>query len=113
MLKAYKYRIYPTKEQEILLAKHFGCVRYVYNKALELKTKKYQEEKESLSRFKLCKLITEAKKDKETKWLNEVNSQSLQSAFLHLDTAFVKFFKKEAGYPKFKSKSNHQSFSCP
>lgn len=113
MLKAYRHRLYPTKEQEVLLAKHFGCVRFVYNKALELKTQKYQNEKESLSRFQLSKLITDSKKEEETKWLNEVNSQALQSAFLHLDTAFVKFFKKEAGYPKFKSKSNHQSFSCP
>ncbi len=113
MLKAYKYRLYPTKEQEILLAKHFGCVRFIYNQALELKTRKYQETKESLSRFELQKIMVSSKNSEGTKWLKEVNSQALQSSLLHLDTAFVRFFKKQADYPKFKRKNNHQSFSCP
>src|SRR5690348_12266045 len=104
MLKAYKFRLYPTEEQKVLLAKHFGCVRFVYNKGLELKNKKYKEEQKHLSRFDLQKQITEAKDQEETKWLKEVNSQALQSSLLHLDTAFVNFFKKKSEEPVFKSK---------
>jgi putative transposase len=55
ILRAYKYRAYPTKEQEVLLAKHFGCSRWIYNYALDKKIKTYQTTKESLSRFTIQK----------------------------------------------------------
>lgn len=113
MFKGYKYRIYPTKEQKILLAKHFGCVRFVYNQALDLKNKYYQETTKSLSRKKIQDQLPVWKKEEETQWLSQVSSQSLQQALLNLDIAFTNFFKKRAKYPKFKSKTNRQSCSFP
>lgn len=114
ILRAYKYRLFPTKEQEVLLSKHFGCSRWIYNYALDKKVKAYQTTKESLSRFTIQKDLPELKKSDETKWLKEVNSQSLQASLENLDKAFTKFFKDKKGFPKFKSKhDNRQSFSVP
>lgn len=111
--KAFKYRLYPNEDQKVLLEKHFGCVRFIYNKALELKNKHYQDTKKNLTRHDISKKITEWKKEDETKWLKEVNSQSLQFALINLETAFFNFFKKKSNFPKFKLKCNSQSFSCP
>lgn len=114
MLTAYKYRLYPTKTQEVLLAKHFGCARYIYNYGLERKIKSYSETKKSVSRFTIQADLPKLKKAEETKWLSEVNSLSLQAALLNLDMAFTRFFKDKKGFPKFKSKhDNHQSFQVP
>lgn len=114
MLKAYKYRIYPTKTQEVLLAKHFGCVRYIYNYGLERKIKSYSETKKNLSRFIIQTDLPKLKKAKETKWLSEVNSLSLQAALFNLNMAFTHFFNEKKGFPKFKSKhDNRQSFQVP
>lgn len=113
MLKAYKYRIYPTAAQEVLLAKHFGCVRWVYNYGLAKKTEVYQREKRGLSYFDLAEDLTGLKKAGETEWLSEVNSQSLQQSLKHLDAAFTGFFRKKSNYPRFKGKHDKQSFSCP
>jgi putative transposase len=112
MLKAYKYRIYPTKEQEESFFQHFGACRFVYNWALENKIKSYEQNGKSVSRFTLNKMMTELKE--EHTWLKNVNSQSLQGATLSLETAFTKFFREKKGFPKFKSKKNPvQSFSVP
>ena len=112
MLKAYKYRIYPTKEQEEMFSQHFGSCRFVYNWALEHKIKSYQLEGRSISRFTLNSMMPELKKTYE--WLKDVNSQSLQGATLHLENAFTKFFREKKGFPKFKSRKNPvQSFSVP
>ena len=114
MLKAYKYRLYPTKNQEVLLAKHFGCARYIYNYGLERKIKSYAETKKSLSRFTIQADLPKLKKSESTKWLSEVNSLSLQATLLNLDMAFTQFFKEKKGFPKFKSKHDtHQSFCIP
>lgn len=114
MLKAYKYRLYPTKTQEVLLVKHFGCVRYIYNYGLERKIKSYSETKKSVSRFTIQAALPKLKKSESTKWLSEVNSLSLQAALLNLDMAFTRFFKEKKGFPKFKSKhDNRQSFQVP
>ena len=114
MLKAYKYRLYPTKTQEVLLAKHFGCARYIYNYGLERKIKSYSETKKSVSRFTIQADLPKLKKVEGTKWLSEVNSLSLQAALLNLDMAFTRFFKEKKGFPKFKSKhDNRQSFQVP
>ena len=114
MLKAYKYRLYPTKIQEVLLSKHFGCARYIYNYGLERKIKSYAETKKSLSRFTIQSDLPKLKKSEDTKWLSEVNSLSLQAALLNLDMAFTRFFKEKKGFPKFKSKhDSRQSFSIP
>lgn len=112
MLKAYKYRIYPTEEQEESFFQHFGACRFVYNWALENKIKSYEQNGKSVSRFTLNKMITELKE--EHTWLKDVNSQSLQGATLNLENAFTKFFREKKGFPNFKSKKNPvQSFSVP
>lgn len=111
MLKAYKYRLYPDDSQTELLNKHFGCVRLIYNLALETKTAAYSVHRVSISRYDLQTQMVDLKK--EYVWLKEVNSQSLQVALLNLDIAYNNFFKGKAGFPTFKSKSNKQSFCCP
>ncbi len=112
--KAYKYRLYPTKEQDVLLLKHFGSARWIYNYALNKKIVAYQTNKESLSRFTIQKDLVTLKKSEDTEWLKEVNSQTLQASLENLDKAFTKFFRDKKGFPKFKSKhNNHQSFSVP
>jgi putative transposase len=111
MLKAYKYRFYPTEEQEKFLARQFGCNRFVYNWALNQKTKAYQETKKGLSRFALDKQLTVLKKELE--WLGEVASQPLQQALGNLDKAFTRFFKEKKGFPKFKHKHGTQTSSYP
>ena len=112
MLRAYKYRIYPTEEQKVLFAKTFGCVRYVYNWALDKRNKLYKEEKKSISRRTLQDELVGVLK-KEYDWLTKVNAQSLLYALMQVDDSFKRFFKKEAGYPQFKRKHNRQSFHNP
>ena len=113
MLRAYKYRIYPTDDQKILLAKTFGCCRFVYNWALNLKIETYKKSKETLSNFDLSKLLKNELKVK-CEWLYEVSAQSLQSSLRNLDAAYKNFFRdKKVGFPRFKSKKNKQSFQCP
>jgi putative transposase len=100
----------------LLLAKHFGCVRWVYNKGLAMKMAAWNERKESLSKFDLCKNLPQWKREEETAWLSEVNAQSLQTAFANLDAAYAGWFRrkdKSEGFPKFKSKHNRQSFQVP
>jgi len=111
MLKANKYRLYPNEEQKILLEKHFGCVRLVYNLALEAKTLAYNGSKISLSYNDLASQLKDLKNDFD--FLKEVNSQSLQSSLRNLDTAYQHFFKHNFGFPSFKSKHSKQSFQCP
>ena len=110
MLKGLKYRLYPTKSQKELIAKHIGSSRFVYNLALETKNTAYLGSKHNFSPFDLIKQLPELKK--ECEWLKEVNSQSLQQSIQNMDIAFKKFFKG-AGFPKFKKKSNGGSFSIP
>ena len=101
--KAYQFRIYPNKEQEVLLAKTFGSVRLVYNHYLELKSKTYEETGKSLSYSKCASDLVGYKREKA--FLTEVDSIALQQALRHLDMAFQKFFReKQAGYPKYQSK---------
>lgn len=114
MIDTYKFRLYPTKEQEVLLQKHFGCVRFVYNWALKFneayyaQTKKYKNYMQINCDGDLIKL----KQEKE--WLSEVNSQSLISSIGHLDWAFNRFFKGLGGYPKLKRKEiTQKSFEVP
>ena len=114
MLKTYEYRIYPNKEQRILIAKHFGCTRFVYNRALALKISLYEKEKKTISKFELNKEITKWKKEEQTSWLKEVQAQALQQAMTDLDSAFIKFFREKKGFPKFKSKHVHRySYRSP
>ena len=114
MLRAYKYRIYPTEEQKVLFAKTFGCCRFVYNWALNLKIEAYKLEKKSVAYKEVQnRMVNELKKDNQ--WLTEVNSQALLNSIRNLDTAYKNFFRDThaVGFPRFKSRKNRQSFQCP
>lgn len=111
MLKAYKYRIYPNNEQEILIAKTLGCTRFVFNHFLDLRIKSYEKEQKSLSYNDNAKELTILKK--ELTWLKEVDSISLQQTLKDLDLAYKNFFRRvkqgeNPGFPKFKSKKNNK-----
>lgn len=110
--KAFKYRLYPNLTQRELLAKHFGCARYIYNWALASKIESYEKTKKTENYISLGNKLPKLKK--ELPWLKEVNSQSLQSALKNVDNAFKRFFKEKKGFPKFKSKKRRQdSFHVP
>jgi len=111
MLKAYKYRLIPTEEQKVLMNKHFGCTRFIYNWALDIKQKHYAETKKTISAYDIVKRLPELKEKNE--WLSEIYSQSLQKSVLNLDVAFTNFFKHKSDFPKFKSKHKKQSFQYP
>ncbi len=114
MLKAYKYRIYPNLEQRMLIEKHFGCSRFVFNWALALQKRYYAMFGKSLSRTQIQSQLVKKKKTGKFAWLNEVNSQSLLNALLNVYTAFTNFFKGRAKFPRFKSKKIPQrSYQCP
>ena len=114
MLKAYKYRIYPNLEQQVLIEKHFGCSRFVFNWALALQQRYYAMFGKSLSRSKIQSHLVKKKKKARFAWLSEVNSQSLLNALLNVHTAFTNFFKGQAKFPRFKSKKIPQrSYQCP
>ena len=112
MLKGYKYRIYPTKEQEIQLNKTFGSCRFVYNQLLAKKIELYKEEQKSLSKTD-CNNYCNRELKKEYLWLKEVDKFALTNSVYDLDSAYQNFFRrikkgsKELGFPKFKSKRNH------
>jgi putative transposase len=107
--KAFKYRFFPTDEQAAQLARTFGCARYVYNQALEYRTKAWQQEKKSAGYHLTSAKLTEWKKEPEKAFLSEVSSVVLQQSLRNLDTAFTNFFEKRAQYPAFKSKHGRQS----
>ena len=111
MLKAFRYRISPTSEQEILINKHIGSARFVYNLALETKSVAWAGNRVSLNCFDLIKQLPDLKE--ECTWLKEINSQSLQQPIRNLDNAFTRFFKGQGSFPKFKKKSNGGSFNVP
>ena len=101
MFVAYKYRLYPNKEQQEYFAKCFGCVRFIYNRMLSDKIEYYKKTKQKLNN-------TPAQYKKEFEWLKEVDSLALANAQMDLQTAYNNFFKRpEVGFPKFKSKKNH------
>src|SRR5205823_11670586 len=107
--RAYQYRFYPTKEQQQILARTFGCVRYVYNWALRLRIETYKETKRSLSTNELSARLTTLKQQPETAFLNEVSCVPPQQALRHLADAFTNFFEGRAAYPKFKARHDKQS----
>ena len=107
MEKSYKYRIYPNEKQKEIIAKTFGCCRFVYNKYLAEKIELYKTEKKNKSVFECSKNMAQLKDELE--WLTEVDSTALQSSLKDLDNAYKKFFKEHAGYPKFKSKKDRKS----
>lgn len=109
MLRAYKYRIYPTDEQKVLLAKTFGCCRYVYNWARELKEKAYKEGGENISEFDMkSRSIHELREM--APWLTEVSSKAIEFTIGDLYDAYDNFFEGRAKYPKFRRKHDRQHY---
>jgi putative transposase len=116
--KGFKYRIYPTLEQQVFLEKTFGCCRKVWNTLLAeavVEHKLFKQDKNvkpSLNSYDFCRKLTKLKNDQYYEYLNEVSSKALQISALSLGNSFQKFFKEKKGYPKFKSKhSNKHSFT--
>ena len=108
---SYKFRLYPTEVQKVLLAKHFGCVRFLYNYFLNERKESYLKDKTSLNYYDNAASLTNLKKD--LVWLREVGSQSLQFGLKCLDGAYNNFFKRLGKFPVFKSKFGKQSFRVP
>ncbi|KMN45479.1 IS200/IS605 family element RNA-guided endonuclease TnpB [Bacillus sp. LK2] len=104
--KAYKFRIYPNKKQEILIAKTIGCSRFVFNHFLALWNNTYKETGKGLTYPSCSAELTQLKKKQGTIWLKEVDSIALQSTLKNLADAFSRFFKKQNDIPRFKSKKN-------
>src|SRR5437588_5312654 len=107
--RAYKYRFYPTDEQAHNLARTFGCVRFIYNYALNKRKRSYFDHGVKLYTKDLSAALTALKKEEGTTWLKEVSSVPLQQALRHLDTAYTNFFEGRADYPTFKKKHQAQS----
>ena len=104
MKRALRYRFYPSAEQESELAPTFGCVRLVYNMALQARTEAWTLRQERVNYNATSSLLTAWKKTEELAFLNEVSSVPLQQALRHLQVAFTNFFAKRARYPTFKNK---------
>ncbi len=111
--QAIKVRLYPTTEQQEILARHFGCSRWWWNHALSLCIETYKATGKGLSQSALNALLPKLKKQGETQWLAECYSQVLQATTLNLVTAYRNFFEGRAKYPTFKSKKNRQSIQYP
>lgn len=107
MYKRYKYRIYPTREQEELIQKTFGCCRFVYNNILELKIKKYETNNEIMGKFDCNNYCNRILKN-EYEWLKEVDKYALTNSIYDMDNAYQKFLNLKYNYPKFKSKKNNK-----
>jgi putative transposase len=106
MEKAFKYRFYPTTEQESLLRRTMGCVRLVYNKALAARTEAWYERQERVDYVETSSMLTCWKQQEELDFLNEVSSVPLQQGLRHLQKAFTNFWAQRAQYPNFKKKRN-------
>ncbi|BAU83462.1 transposase [Streptomyces laurentii] len=102
--RAFRYRFYPTDGQAAELSRTFGCVRLVYNKALEERTRAWFGEQRRISYVQSSAALTQWKKTEELAFLAEVSSVPLQQALRHLQTAFGNFFARRAKYPRFKSR---------
>jgi putative transposase len=113
VLKGYKYRIYPTEEQKKFLSQQFGSVRWIYNHFLAKRKDDYLNNKKTLNYHDDAKALTELKSQDGYEWLYNINSQTLQSALRNLDSAYLRFFKKQARFPNFHKKSNRQSIKIP
>ena len=109
MVRGFQYRFYPTHEQTQMLARTFGCVRYVYNWALRVRTDAWFKKQQRVGYAKTSAMLTQLKHTPECEWLNEVSSVACQQSLRHLQDAFVNFWEKRAAYPGFKKRRNRQS----
>jgi putative transposase len=109
--RAYRYRFYPSPEQEAELLRTFGCVRKVWNLALDARTQAWYQRQERVSYVQSSAMLTQWKQTDELAYLNEVSSVPLQQALRHLQGAFAAFWDKRAKYPSFKSRRRSRQFA--
>ena len=110
--RSYKYRFYPTDEQAQQLAKTFGCVRYVYNRALAERSRAWTQEQRRITYHDTSKMLTQWKQEDETAWLKEPSKGPLQESLMNLQSAYDKFWRKQARYPKFKARKKSRDSAC-
>lgn len=113
MLNVLKVRLYPNKEQELALAKNFGCCRMVWNYYLDKTNTQYEETGKGMTYCQMAKDLTQLKKLSDYEWLQEATAATLQQTLKNLESAFKNFFAKRARFPKFKSKHKKQSIRYP
>lgn len=113
MIKSVKLKLKPNIAQRILLAKHIGSNRFVWNYFLNRRKEEYTNNKKTINYYTCSAELTQLKKQEYYKWLKEVNSQSLQQTLKDLETAYNRFFKRLGNFPKFKSKDTKNSFRIP
>lgn len=110
VMKAYKFRLYPNKEQQFILNQWIGCSRWVWNYMLDFNKRKYEQENKFVFYVEMNNMLPELKKQEETIWLSDAPSQVLQQKCQDLGNAMgISFKRKECGFPKFKSKKLDQS----
>lgn len=109
--RAYRLRFYPTPEQATILARTFGCARFVYNHMLQLRRDAWETRQESISYIETSAALTEMKQLPQFEWLRAVSSVPLQQSLRHLHTAYTNFFARRANKPRFKSKTGKQSLT--
>jgi putative transposase len=107
--RAYRFRFYPSPDQEVILARTFGCARFAYNYMLRLRTDAWFKEQKKVGYHDTSAALTLLKKEPEFAWLNAVSSVPVQQSLRHLQTAFSNFFARRNKYPTFKSKHDKQS----
>lgn len=107
--RGYRFRFYPSPKQEVVLARTFGCGRFVYNHFLRARTDAWFKEHKKVGYHETSAALTALKKQPEFAWLNEVSSVPVQQALRHLQTAFSNFFAKRCAYPSFKLKHEKQA----
>ena len=107
--RAYKYRFYPSPEQAAELSRTFGCVRLVWNKALDARTAAWYQRQQRVTYVQSSAMLTEWKRSDDLAFLNEVSSVPLQQALRHLQGAFAAFWEKRAQYPRFKSRKRSRA----
>lgn len=111
--QACKYELRPKAGQERLMRRFAGCCRFVWNKALELEKKAYEENGKRLGYYKLAGMLKEWKKEEETSFLAEAHSQILQQSLIDLNRAYENFFAQRARQPRYKKKGRHDAFRYP
>lgn len=111
MYRGFKFRFYPNKEQELLLRKSLGCVRFVWNYFLDKRQTLWRQENKGMTYYDMASELTQLKKQEEYTWLSEVSIIALRYGIYGLDETYKKFFKGKCGYPNFKKKSGHNSLN--
>jgi len=111
MHRGFRFRFYPNKEQELLLRKSLGSVRFVWNYFLDKRQTLWRQENKGMTYYDMAKELTQLKKEENYSWLKEVSITALRYGLYGLDETYKKFFKGNCGYPNFKKKSGRNSLN--